>query len=154
MVFNEFKMKKILVFPFLVLLLSACASRVHYVGKNLDKEDIARIKVGQHTKQDVAQILGSPTLSSMFQNDRWYYASKITETKAFLSPVVSEQNVYIITFGENGTVNAVKHLGLEDAKNVSYVGRETPTTGQDTSILQQLFGNFGKITRSDKVRPN
>ena len=145
-------MKKIFIFSCLGLLLSACAPKIHYVGKNLEKEDVAKIKVGQHYKQDVAQILGSPSFYSMFQDDRWYYTSKVTEAKAFLKPVVSEQDTYVVSFDKNGVVKEVRHLGLGDAQKINYAGRETPTTGHDSSILKQLFGNFGRITRSDNLR--
>jgi len=150
---SGYDMKKILSFLVVFTALAGCSAKVHHVGKNIEASDVEQIKVGVHHKSDVAQILGSPTLYSLFKEDRWYYASKITETKAFLKHVTEEQNTYIVSFNKSGIVTGVKHLDLENAKDISYVSRETPTTGQDTSMLQQLFGNFGRISRSDKMSP-
>lgn len=141
-------------FLFIVLVMMAgCSPKVHHVGKPVAEQEIQQVQVGVHTKRDVAGILGSPTFYSLFKEDRWYYAFKVAETTAFLKPVATEQDTYVIVFNENGIVKEVKHLGMEDAKEISYVSRETPTTGQDSSMLKQLFGNFGRITRSDKVNP-
>jgi outer membrane protein assembly factor BamE (lipoprotein component of BamABCDE complex) len=134
-----------------VLALTACSPKVHHQGKAVEQSEIEKIKVNQHTKEDVANLLGSPSMQSMFADDRWYYCSKTTETTAFMKPVAAEQNVYVVNFDKTGRVASVKHLDLENSQSVSYVNRETPTTGQDTSMLQQLFGNFGRISRSDKM---
>ncbi len=134
-----------------MLAIAGCSPKVHHQGKAIEESEIQQIKVNEHSKEDVSRMLGSPTMQSMFQDDRWYYFSKTTETTAFLKPVASEQNIYVINFNKSGKVREVKHLNLDNSQNVSYVNRETPTTGQDTSMLQQLFGNFGRITRSDKM---
>lgn len=134
-----------------VLALAGCSPKVHHQGKLVEKSEIEQIKVGEHNKEDVASILGSPSMQSMFQDDRWYYFSKVTETTAFLKPVAAEQDIYVVNFDKAGKVSEVKHLGLDDSRDVAHVSRETPTTGQDISVMKQLFGNFGRITRSDKM---
>lgn len=134
-----------------VLALSACSPKVHHQGKLIEATEIEQVKVSEHNKEDVLSMLGSPSMQSMFQDDRWYYFSKVTETTAFLKPVAAQQDVYVINFDGAGKVSSVNHLGLDDSQQVSYVSRETPTTGQDTSVLKQIFGNFGRITRTDKM---
>ncbi len=146
-------MKKFSILLVTLIAISGCTPKVHHVGKSLEEGDIEQVKVGVHKKHEVAQILGSPTLYSLFKEDRWYYTSKVTEANAFLKPVASEQDTYIITFNKAGVVQNIRHLDLADVLEISYVNRETPTTGQDTSMLQQLFGNFGRITRGDKASP-
>jgi outer membrane protein assembly factor BamE (lipoprotein component of BamABCDE complex) len=133
------------------LAVAGCCPKVHHQGKSVEQSEIEQIKVNQHSKADVARLLGSPTMQSMFKDDRWYYFSKTTETTAFLRPVAAEQNIYVINFDKTGKVSEIKHLNLDDSHQVAYVNRETPTTGQDTSMMQQLFGNFGRISRSDKM---
>ena len=36
-------------------------------------------------------------------------------------------------------------LGEDDGKSVAMVARETPTPGNDRTLLQALFGNVGRI---------
>lgn len=146
-------MKRISVLLVSLIAFAGCSPKVHQMGKSIEEKNVQQVQAGVHNKHDVARILGSPTLYSLFQEDRWYYTSKTTEANAFLKPVVAEQDTYIVTFDKSGIVKDVKHLNMDNAKDISYVSRETPTTGQDTSMLQQLFGNFGRITRSDKLNP-
>jgi outer membrane protein assembly factor BamE (lipoprotein component of BamABCDE complex) len=142
-------MRKSILFLAGTLALGGCSPKVHHQGKAVELSEIEQVKVNQHTKEDVARILGSPSMQSMFADDRWYYFSKTTETTAFLKPVAAEQNIYVVNFNDSGLVSEVKHLDLGDSQKVAYVNRETPTTGQDTSVLQQIFGNFGKIAKKD-----
>ncbi len=125
------------------LALAGCSPKVHHQGKAVEQAEIDQIKVNQHRKEDVAQILGSPTMYAMFQDDRWYYYSKITETKAFMKPVASEQNLYVITFDKGGVVRDIKHLDLDNSEDVAYVNRETPTPGQNTrsfaTVVRKLW---------------
>lgn len=144
-------MKHSMLFFVCALALTGCSPKVHHQGKTIEQSELEQIKVGEHSKEDVARILGSPTMQSMFQDDRWYYYSKTTETTAFLKPVAAESNIFVVNFNKSGKVSEIRYLNLDNSQDVAYVNRETPTTGQDTSMLQQIFGNFGRITRSDKM---
>lgn len=144
-------MKNVFVLTISCLFLAACAPKIHHQGKPVDESNVEQIQKGISTKHDVARLLGSPTMASVFQDDRWYYASRTTETNAFLKPVATQQDIFVVTFNDQGIVTDFKHLGLDDSQGVDYVNRETPTSGKDSSMLQQMFGNFGRITRSDKT---
>ena len=42
-------------------------------------------------------------------------------------------------------VDNLKYYGLEEGKIISYVDRTTPTRGRELTVLQQLFGNLGRL---------
>lgn len=120
---------------------------VHHHGKLIDREEIANITPGSHNKEDVFRLLGTPSTTATFDSNTWYYISKITEAKAFFAPKTTEQDVYVVEFDDSGIVKNIIHRGVEDSQEVVYVNRITPTTGQSTSFMQQIFGNFGRISR-------
>jgi len=43
-------------------------------------------------------------------------------------------------------VTQVNRYGLEDGKVVDLVTATTPTYGRELTVLQQLFGNVGRIS--------
>ena len=48
----------------------------------------------------------------------------------------------MVKFGE---VWKPKRLGQDDARDVRVVSRVTPSPGNDRTLLQQLFGNLGRL---------
>ena len=94
---------------------------------------------------DVMDILGSPSTTSAIDASTWYYIFSKAETIAFYRPEVTDRRVLAVSFGEDNKVNILKYYGLEDGKIISYVDRTTPTRGRELTILQQLFGNLGRL---------
>jgi outer membrane protein assembly factor BamE (lipoprotein component of BamABCDE complex) len=59
---------------------------------------------------------------------------------------VIDQQVVAISFDKQSEkVKDIKRYGLKDGKQVAFVERETPTRGKELTVLEQLFGNFGRF---------
>ena len=125
--------------------LAACGSPVQVRGNIPDAEDVAGIEPGVHSRQDVVELLGSPSTVSTFQDRKWYYIGQKTQEFAFLKPEVVDRKVLVITFSEAGYVDQTASYNLEDSKQVEPIDRVTPTEGRDLTLLQQLFGNLGRF---------
>jgi outer membrane protein assembly factor BamE (lipoprotein component of BamABCDE complex) len=125
--------------------LAACSPRVNSHGNLPDPDLLADIEVGQVTKSDVVQILGSPSSLAPFDGDVWYYVSAKTKTFAFFEPEITERKVVVIRFDKRGIVSALKSFGLEEALKLEMVERKTPTAGNELGLLRQLFGNIGRF---------
>lgn len=130
---------------FLLSALAACAPRINSHGNLPDPDLLAEVEVGEVTKSDVVEILGSPSSVAPFDKDIWYYVSEKTETVAFFEPEIVQRNVIVIHFDKRGIVSALKTLGLEEARHVEMVKRKTPTAGNELGLLRQLFGNIGRF---------
>lgn len=126
--------------------LSACGNGVQLRGNTPDPEDVAAIKAGVQSRQDVIDLLGSPSAVSTFEERKWYYIGQKTQEVAFMRPEVLDRQVLVITFDETGLVEGTKTFGMADAQEVEPVERETPTEGRDLTLIQQLFGNIGKFS--------
>ena len=126
--------------------LSACGDNVQLRGNTPEPEDIAAIQPGVQSRQDVIDLLGSPSTVSTFEDRKWYYIGQKTEEIAFMKPEVIDRQVLVVTFDDSGLVEGTKMYGMEDAQDVEPVDRETPTEGRDLTFLQQLFGNIGRFS--------
>ena len=125
--------------------LLACSPIVSTHGHRLDDAALAQIQPGRTTRDQVAQLLGSPSATTTFGDDAWYYVSQRSERFSFYQEQIVRQDVVSITFDERGTVRAVDRHGLDQARDVQMVGRTTPTTGNELSVIEQFLGNLGRF---------
>ena len=132
-----------------IIVLSACQPTIHNQGKKIDQDELNMVKKGVHTKQEVEQILGSPSTVSTFSDMKWYYIYKKTTASAFLKPEIVEQDVVVLEFDSNNVLAKITILGEKDGKQVDYVERITPTAGHSSSFLNQVFGDFGRVAKKD-----
>ena len=131
-----------------LLLLAGCSvfdAPVIQRGNRVTEALLQEITPGVQTRQDVQALLGSPTQSSTFGDPVWYYISSRTRTRPGRELSVSDQQTVVVEFDPRGVVTQVRTLGEEDGKPVAIVARETPTPGNDRTLLQALFGNVGRI---------
>lgn len=131
-----------------VIFVSACSPRIATRGNAPEPEMLEQISIGESTKGDVTEILGSPSTVAAFDENVWLYISKTTETVAFFEPETVEQKVVLISFDEANRVEILSEYDLEDGKPVIPTDRVTPTAGREITILQQLFGNLGRFSEN------
>ena len=140
----KYVIKKYL-FIALVLLSASCSPIVENRGYVFDEKLLDQIKVNETISNDVMDILGSPSTTSAIDASTWYYIYSKAETVAFYHPTVTSRRVLAVSFDDDNKVNNLKYYGLEEGKIISYVDRTTPTRGRELTVLQQLFGNLGRL---------
>jgi len=133
-----------------LVMLAACSPTIDQRGNLPDADNVLAIQPGTSTKDEVSQLLGTPSTIATFDDKIWYYISKRTETVAFFSPDVMDQQVLVVKFDDTDVVQQVALLGMDDANDIEMVDRETPTYGQRLTIIQQLLGNIGRFTKGDQ----
>jgi len=127
--------------------IAACAPRLDTRGYQFDPDTLSQIVPGTHTRDDVAEILGSPSSTALLDSELWYYIGNQTETFAFFEPKVIDREVVTIVFDKDGVVSTIDAFGLERGRNFDFVERETPTTGSKLTLLDQLLGNLGRFNK-------
>jgi len=136
--------------PVLFLLaVSACSAveTPHQLrGNHVDADLIKELVPGTSTRSDATSLLGSPTTKGAFDDNTWIYISETTRTRVGRLPGITAQDVTMLTFDQGGVLRDVKHLNQDDGRDVSVVGRATPSPGSEASFLQQLLGNVGKFS--------
>ncbi len=128
-------------------LLASCGGTVEQRGNLLKPDKIDQVQTGVHSKEEVADILGSPSIIGTFDDNKWYYVATKTAKVAFLDPDVLDHQIVVITFDKDGIVNSLsKHEGEPD-RDVQMVERTTPTAGQGITVIEQLLGNIGRFNK-------
>lgn len=131
-----------------LLSLTGCAV-VDIRGHEVDPDQLAKIQVGVTTKEQVAELLGTPSSVSTFGNKTWLYMSEKTQTRAFFKPVVLQSNITRFEFDQQGKVQLIDSLTEKDRQVVAHIHRETTTAGHTFGVLEQIFGNFGRFNGKD-----
>jgi len=129
----------------IIFISASCSPIVENRGYVFDEKLLDQIKVNETISNDVMDILGSPSTTSAIDASTWYYIYSKAETVAFYRPTVTDRRVLAVSFGDDNKVNNLKYYGLEEGKIISYVDRTTPTRGRELTVLQQLFGNLGRL---------
>ncbi|MCZ6511315.1 MAG: outer membrane protein assembly factor BamE [Alphaproteobacteria bacterium] len=129
-----------------VAVLSGCTPVITVHGQAPDSDDLELIEVRISTRRDVEKRLGTPSTSSVFSDNVWYYYTETTETIAFFDPEVKKRKIIAIVFAPDGRVDNIATYTEADGKPVELVSRITPTAGNELTFFQQLFGNIGRFT--------
>ena len=94
-------MKRYRICSNLVLAVAACAVLANciykvrvYQGSIVDPGDVEKVEVGM-TREQVAYVLGTPTVSDPFQADRWDYV--LTD-----GTLESDRQIVVVRFSEQG----------------------------------------------------
>jgi outer membrane protein assembly factor BamE (lipoprotein component of BamABCDE complex) len=131
------------------LFLTGCYPTVDSRGYNPDVMDVQKIHNGVDTEATIREKFGSPSTVSTFKNSDgthvWYYISKRTSTTSFYAPETLEQQTVAIYFDDTGVVRSV--VVEKGEKALEHVARKTETTGYETSVMRDIFGNFGRYSQ-------
>lgn len=114
-------------------------------GYVLNEKDLKKLIPKVTTKQQVKDIMGSPSTASTIDGEAWYYITSKMETYAFYPPDEIDRTVVAIYFDKTPTVQQISYYGLQDGQIVDFVTRTTPARGKELTILGQMFSNLGKF---------
>lgn len=127
------------------LVIASCTPMVDARGHNTNMRDLKQIVQGQSTREDISALLGSPSTTSSFGPETWFYISTRKERSGVFEAEVVKQNVIGVQFDEAGVVKEYGRYTLQDGKPVDIVEKTTPTEGHSLGVLEQLLGNIGRF---------
>ncbi len=124
--------------------LGACSPTVSYQGFQAVDQKPQDIKAGVDTRSTVLSKLGSPTATSTFNKDIWFYISQLRNQTSFFDPKTIHRDVVAIAFDPSTEqVKSVHTYTLKDGRVFAYNRRETPTRGREMTFLEQMIGTIG-----------
>ncbi len=132
----------------LVLGLTGCATIDNH-GHEVDPSQLAQIQVGVTTQEQVGKLLGTPSSVSTFGDKTWFYMYDKVQRRAFLSPTILQSNITRIEFDDQGRVKKLDSVTEKDQQVIAHISRETPTSGHEFGVLEQIFGNVGRFNGKD-----
>lgn len=127
------------------LTVSACGNGRAIRGYVFDAELADAIQPGVDNRLSVESTLGTPTMKASFDEATWYYISTTVRIRPVFWPNATEHRVLVVNFNDQGVVDQVNNLGLEDMRDVEHVGDKTPTKGRRVGLFEQIFGSIGRF---------
>ena len=123
---------------------SACTPTQATRGNFLEDRQIEDVKVGEHSRYDILQYMGSPTATAPFNENKWYYIGQKTEKRGILDHEVIEEQVIAVEFDDKGIVSKIERLDTE-REDIPVNKNKTSTSGNEVTVIQQMLGNLGKF---------
>ena len=139
----------------LCIVLAGCYPTIDHRGFNPEQIQLEKIQVNISTKETVQDTLGSPSTTSLFPVEgknwsNWYYVYRKTETTSFLEPKVVDQLVIKITLDEKDIVRNIDTQKGVKGEKIKATKERTQTTGYESSVMKDIFGNFNKYSLDPK----
>ncbi len=129
----------------IVAVATACSPLVRTHGYIPVEDDLARIQVGQDTRESVRLLVGPPTSGGVLREGNFYYVASTFRTSAVFAPEEVNREVLAISFDDAGIVRNIERFGLEDGQVVALSRRVTDTGIADTTFVSQLLSSLGRI---------
>ena len=124
--------------------MAACSPVTSHQGFQIVDVHPADVKIGEDTRSTVLTKLGSPTATSTFDKDVWFYMSQFRTQTSFYNPKTIQRDVTAISFDhDTQQVKTVDSFTLKDGRVIAYNTHETPTRGREMTVLEQLIGSIG-----------
>ena len=128
---------------FFLVLLNNCQPRISKHGNFFNADNIKYIKKTKLNKSEVLEIFGTPTITSTFSNNVWYYISQVQSEKAYFEVKNISNKVLKITFDKNKRVKKYSILTEKDSFNISVSDDMTISSFQnDNTLIQEFFSIF------------
>lgn len=126
----------------------ACTPLIKNHGYIPEEEDLARIVVGQDTRESVTSIVGPPTSGGVLNGSGFYYVQSKFRTLGAFAPQEVEREVVAISFNDAGVVTNIERFGLENGQVIALSRRVTDTGVQDSTFIRQLLSSLGQFDAS------
>jgi outer membrane protein assembly factor BamE (lipoprotein component of BamABCDE complex) len=123
------------------VMLGGCDSftQVYQRGYVLPEGALEQVPLGA-TQEQVLIVLGTPSTVATVSGEVFYYISQRAEQKlAFMQQQVTNQRVIAVYFDKQRRVERLANYGLRDGRVFDFVGRTTPTSGNELNYLNYIF---------------
>lgn len=130
---------------FAAALMAGCAATRDFHGYVPDQALATDVQPAVDTRSTVLARLGTPSTTSIFNDNLWVYMSSTRELLTFYYPKVVAREIVAIQFDEDDVVSDVLVYDVNDGRTLAYNSRVTPTRGRELGILEQLFGTIGSL---------
>jgi outer membrane protein assembly factor BamE (lipoprotein component of BamABCDE complex) len=133
-----------IIFAILFFQLNSCGLKVIENHGQIYEENInfKELQVGKTTKNEIVELLGSPSTTSNFDNEQsWIYISSEFKKFIFLDGSNTDQKILILSFNQN-TLKNKELLSKNDINNIEYEETLTDSRGKKVNWIKEFFTNL------------
>ena len=113
---------------------------VHFLEKKQKS-----LKINETNKNDITQLLGTPSTKSKFDNDVWIYIER-KQTQSKLKNLgkmkIFENNVLILDFDKYGVLKKKEFFNKDDMENIKISEATTEAGFQRNSFIYDFFSSM------------
>ena len=133
-----------IIFAILFFQLNSCGLKVvENHGQIYEKNiNFKELQVGKTTKNEIVELLGSPSTTSNFDDEQsWIYISSEFKKFVFLDGSNTDQKILILSFNQN-TLKNKELLSKNDINNIEYEETLTDSRGKKVNWIKDFFSNL------------
>ena len=140
-------MRKLFIFIIISLFISACTLKkvekhhgVHFLNKKHEK-----LTVNKSNKNDILQLLGSPSTKSTFDNDLWIYIERKTDNsslKKFGSERIIVNNVLLLEINNVGLLEKKEFLDLTNMQELKFAEQITESQYRKKTFVYDFLSSL------------
>ncbi len=134
-------------FIFLLLILYSCSPINKQHGYLLDdllisSEKMLKFEVNNTTKDEVFNVMGSPSIEIQDVENVWIYLLSLKEKKVFDDDILLFQNIYRFEFDNDGVLVNQTLLTSDNFNEIAFSSEETKVERNAYGITDQLYDAF------------
>ena len=140
-------MKKLFIFFIISLFVSACTLKkverhhgVHFLDKKHEK-----LTVNKSNKNDILELLGSPSTKSTFDNDLWIYIERKTDNSSivrFGSEKILVNNVLLLEINNMGLLESKEFLDLTNMQDLKFSKKITESKYEKNTFVYDFLSSM------------
>ena len=133
----------------IALMLSACIVNNSKHGYDSTAADLKQIKVNQNSKEQVEEIMGSPSTVSTFDDNIWYYMTFDVRQIALFPPTITHEKVIQLKF-QNNILTKVAVYDKNTNRSLGFNKETSEVQGDDQGMMKDFFLNIGRFNKLAK----
>ena len=140
-------MKKLFIFLIISLFISSCTLKkvvkhhgVHFLNKKHEK-----LTVNKSNKNDILELLGSPSTKSTFDNDLWIYIERKVDNstlKKFGNERIIVNNVLLLEINSMGLLASKEFLDLTKMQDLKFANQTTGNMYKKNTFVYDFLSSL------------
>lgn len=120
-------------------------------GQSVDEAIISQLVIGQQSKDQVTELLGTPTITPSY-SPTWYYVQRTVSHRAWLSPKIVQQKILRIKFDDLGILQEALILNDSHLDEIKVIEKYTKTYGTQLNTFQKFTKNIGRFSKPQDTK--
>ena len=108
----------------------------------MSSDNISRFSVGNTTKSEIFENMGSPSIEIFDVNDVWIYLLSVREKRVFEQDEIQFQNIFRFEFDTKGVLEKIEIIDNQSFKQIVFSKDKTRVIRDAYGITDQLYEAF------------
>ena len=140
-------MKNLFIFVLIALFFSACTLKkvvrhhgVHYLNKKREK-----LTINKTNKNDILEILGSPSTKSALDNDVWIYIERSSDSSTLLTfegEKMLINNVLVLEINSRGILENKEFLDINNMQDIKFTKKTTENLYKKNTFVYDFLSSL------------